>query len=309
VPDAPYALAVAAGLLAAVNPCGFALLPAYVSFLMMPSDGAGTVMAPAGPGPVVAPAAPGRLAAVGRALALTGAVTVGFVGTFGAFSLLAGPAADAVAQHLPWITVVIGLTLTGLGGWLVAGRELPAFGLRPARGPALRRSFWPMVGFGVSYAIASLGCTVGPFLAVVATTFRTDSAAAGFGLFIAYALGMSLTVGTVALAVALARVSVVRQLRRIGPLVTRLGGLLLVASGLYVAWYGWYELRVFRDADTTDPVVDAAAEIQSAVSGWLDALGWRGAVVAFALLLAATVTVSVLIGLRRAQAPDRSARG
>ncbi|MEV1144506.1 hypothetical protein AB0I76_12585, partial [Micromonospora sp. NPDC049799] len=33
--DAPYGLALGAGLLAAVNPCGFALLPAYLSMLVL----------------------------------------------------------------------------------------------------------------------------------------------------------------------------------------------------------------------------------------------------------------------------------
>jgi cytochrome c biogenesis protein CcdA len=32
--EAPLGLAVAAGMLAAVNPCGFALLPAYLSLLI-----------------------------------------------------------------------------------------------------------------------------------------------------------------------------------------------------------------------------------------------------------------------------------
>jgi cytochrome c biogenesis protein CcdA len=282
--DTPYALAVAAGLLAAVNPCGFALLPAYASLLVSApgsaSDG-------------------GRFAAVGRALALTGAVTVGFVAVFGGFGLLAAPAASAVARHLPWVTVVIGLTLVVAGVWLLAGRDLPVLGPKPTRGPALRRSFWPMVAFGASYAVASLGCTIGPFLAVVASTFRTESAVAGVGLFIAYAVGMALTVGLVALAVALARESVVARLRRFGSVVARAGGAVLVVSGLYVGWYGVYELRVFRGADPADPVVSAAAEIQGVVSDWLDALGWRWAVVVFAVVLAAAVAVPLVRARRR----------
>ena len=32
--DAPLALAFAAGLVATVNPCGFAMLPAYLSYFM-----------------------------------------------------------------------------------------------------------------------------------------------------------------------------------------------------------------------------------------------------------------------------------
>jgi len=285
--DAPYALALTAGLLAAVNPCGFALLPAYLSLLVV--------------GDRVDPSGARRLAAVGRALALTAAMTVGFVAVFGVFGFLAATAADAVARSLPWLSVMIGLVLAGLGVWLLAGRELPSPTLKVGRGPAVTGRFWSMVAFGASYAVASLGCTVGPFLAVVVSAFGTESVAAGVGLFVAYAAGMGLVVGSVALAVALAKVSLIRGLRRAAPIITRVGGALLVAAGLYVAWYGWYELRVFSDATTTDPIIDGAGRIQSVLSSWLGSLGPSALVIAFAMLLAVTVTVAVLFGLRQAQ--------
>ena len=88
--DVPYALALSAGMLAAVNPCGFALLPAYLSFLSSTTR-----------------AAAGRRQ-IGRASPLTAAMTLGFVAVFGVFGLLAAPAADAVARHLPWVSIASG---------------------------------------------------------------------------------------------------------------------------------------------------------------------------------------------------------
>lgn len=279
--DVPVGLALGAGLLAAVNPCGFALLPAYLSMLVLGDD------ATAG----------GGLAPVRRALALTGAMTVGFVAVFGAFGLLAAPAADAVARRLPWVSVLIGITLVGLGGWLLAGRQLPMLMPRIATGPAVTLRFVPMVLFGAAYAIASLGCTIGPFLAVVVAGFQAGSVVQGVGLFLAYALGMALAVGAAALAVALARESLVRAMRRTAPVISRISGGLLVLTGAYVAWYGWYEIRVFRGERTDDPVIDGAARVQRAVSGWLDALG--PAVVAGVVAVLLTATAGVTLARRR----------
>jgi cytochrome c-type biogenesis protein len=281
--DAPFGLALAAGMLATVNPCGFALLPAYLSVLVLGEpDAERTVRGIA------------RLAPIARALALTGAMTVGFVAVFGAFGLLAAPAADVLARHLPWVSVLIGLALVGLGGWLLAGRELPTFTPKLATAPAVRLQFGPMVLFGAAYAIASLGCTVGPFLAVVVAGFRAGSVASGIGLFLAYALGMALIVGAAALAVAVARESLVRRARRAAPAVSRIGGALLVLTGAYVAWYGWYELRVFAGDTGGDPVIDAAAVINSAVSGWLSELGVGVVAVAVGVLLIAAVVLAVV---------------
>jgi cytochrome c biogenesis protein CcdA len=285
VPEAPYALALAAGLVAAVNPCGFALLPAYLS-LLVAGDQHGT---------------PGRAAAVGRALLLTAAMTLGFVTVFGGFGLLAAPAADAVARRLPWLSIVFGAVLVGLGVWLLAGRGLPSLVPGFARGPAVTRRFGSMVVFGAAYAVASLGCTVGPFLGlVVAAGFRGGSPVAGVGLFLTYAAGMGLVVGTAALAVALARLSLVDRLRRATPVLVRAGGALVLLAGGYVAWYGWYELRVFAGEVGADPVVDAAATVQSAVAGWLRSLGATVVAVAFAALLLTIGVVTAWVRRRSA---------
>src|SRR5688500_5984440 len=103
--EVPYALALAAGMLAGVNPCGFALLPVYLSFLVLDEQDGG---------------AGGRGRAIGRAMVLTGAMTLGFVLVFGLFALLAAPVANVVAQRLPWVSVVLGLALLAAGAWLVA---------------------------------------------------------------------------------------------------------------------------------------------------------------------------------------------
>ncbi|MCP3785125.1 cytochrome c biogenesis protein CcdA [Micromonospora sp. A3M-1-15] len=293
MPDTPYGLALGAGLLAAVNPCGFALLPAYLSMLMLSDE----------------PAADrGPFAPIGRALALTGAMTVGFVAVFGTFGLLAAPAADAVARRLPWVSVLIGLALVAAGGWLLTGRQLPTFTPKPATGPAVRRRFTSMVVFGAAYAVASLGCTIGPFLAVVVAGFRAGSAFSGVGLFVAYALGMGLAVGAAALAVALARESLVRRTRRAAPLLGRLAGLLLVLTGGYVAWYGRYEIRLFTGrSGADDPVIEAAGAVQSAASGWLAGLGpWTVAGTAFALLV--LTAGATLLRLRRSPGESSASR-
>ena len=89
---------------------------------------------------------------------------------------------------------MIGVALLGLGGWLLAGREITVLLPRPGRGAPTRR-LGSMVGYGVAYALASLSCTIAPFLAVTAATFRSDSVAQGVLAYLAYGLGMALVVG------------------------------------------------------------------------------------------------------------------
>jgi cytochrome c biogenesis protein CcdA len=265
-------LAVAAGLVAAVNPCGFALLPVYLTLLIIGDD------------------APSRTVAVRRALVATAAMTLGFVAVFGLVGLVISPVAGLLYRYLPWFTVGFGLLLMLLAGWLITGRPLPSFGLRPTRGRQVRRSAGSMVVFGAAYALASLSCTIAPFLAIVASTFRAGSVLAGVGLFVAYAAGMGLLVGFAALAVALARPAAVTRLRRFGPAMSRLAGVILLAGGGYVAYYGWYELR----GNVDDPIIAAAQGLQRALVDAVEAPGAVWIAVVFTVVLTAAVVAGAV---------------
>ncbi|WP_024440965.1 MULTISPECIES: cytochrome c biogenesis protein CcdA [unclassified Mycobacterium] len=266
------ALAFAAGLVAALNPCGFALLPAYLAL-------------------VVRGERTGGRQAVGRALAATAAMTLGFLAVFGVFGLLTVTAAARAQRYLPYATVVIGVVLVALGFWLLAGGRLAvgSFGGRWA--PTAR--IGSMLGYGVGYACASLGCTIGPFLAVTGAALRGGRDAVT--VYLAYAAGFGLLVGVLAIAVALARSALIAKIRRITRYASRISGALLVAVGLYVGYYGYYEVRLFQgDASVGDPVLAAAGRLQGTLAGWVHQHGaWPW------LAVLAIVLVGALLRARR----------
>lgn len=251
MPEGPFAFALAAGMAATVNPCGFALLPAYLAAFL----GEGATGEEAGARPVHA---------VTRAFAVSAAVTAGFVVVFGAFGLVVTPLALSVERYLPWVTIVIGIGLVVLGVSLARGRELIAH--LPKLNKGGRDGSMPsMFLYGVSYAVASLSCTIGPFLAVTSTTFRSSNLISGVGVFVAYAIGMGIVVAALTVAVALAKAGLIARLRSAMPYVSRASGYLLVVAGAYVAWYGWYEVRVLGGGDGSDPIIDRGLAIQQSM--------------------------------------------
>ena len=235
-------------------------------------------------------------------------MATGFVLVFGAFGLVIAPLTTSIEQYLPAVTVVIGVVLVALGGYLLSGRELTVLLPRPGRGAPTRR-IGSMVGYGIAYALASLSCTIGPFLAVTSATFRSGSAVGGLLAYVAYGLGMALVVGLLAVATALASSSVVTGTRRLLPYVNRISGGLLVLSGLYVTYYGVYKLRLFAgNGDASDPVIDAAGRLQGVLAAWVDTVGALPLLVTLVLLIGAVVVLarirSVRTGRRRSAKRD-----
>ena len=265
-------LAFAAGLVAALNPCGFAMLPAYLLLVVRGER----------------PGASSGVAAAGRALAATVGMALGFLTVFGLFGALTVSAATTVQRLLPYATVLVGAALTVLGMWLLSGRALPALTLR-APGPrwAPTARLGSMYGYGVSYAIASLSCTIGPFLAVTAAGLRGGSAVTGAAIYLAYTAGLTLVVGVLAVAAATASTAMADRLRRILPFVNRIGGALLALVGLYVAYYGSYEVRLFgANGNPQDAVITAAGRLQGAVAGWVHQHGiWPWVLASLALVV------------------------
>ncbi|BBZ33550.1 cytochrome c biogenesis CcdA family protein [Mycolicibacterium confluentis] len=266
-------LAFAAGLVAALNPCGFALLPVYLTYVVSGADA-------------------GRPAAVVRALTATLVMTLGFVVVFAAFGSLTVALASTLQRYLPAVTVVIGVLLVLVGAWLLSGRRaalvLPS-ALQPGASSAPTTRLASMFGYGLAYAIASLSCTVGPFLAVTAAGTRSGSFASAAAVYLAYAGGFALVVGTLAVAAAFTSSALADRLRGALPVIGRLSGALVLVVGLYVAYYGIYELRIFHsDAGVDDGVIRTAGRIQATVAGWVHGHGgWPWLLALVVLLLAA----------------------
>lgn len=278
--DAPLALAFTTGMIATVNPCGFAMLPAYLSFFVG----------------VEGREADDARASLWRAVVVGLAVTAGFALTFAAVGLLVSNVTRSVYDVAPWISLVIGGGLVILGVALVAGFELNVPLPRLDRG-GRTRGLGSMTVFGVSYAVASLGCELPLFLATISGVFGRGLAS-GAAYFVSFALGFGLVLVGLTVAIAMARQSLVQRMRRVLPYVTRIAGGLLVLTGAYVAWYGSVEIR---DAALRDIAVRR-------VTDWSYRAGDVISGTAIAILLAVLVggaIVYLLVG--RGSRQDRSA--
>jgi cytochrome c-type biogenesis protein len=228
--DAPFALAFAAGLVASVNPCGFAMLPAYLSFFI----GTGEQDEP-------------RATAVARALRVGLAVSAGFLVVFGIAGLALTAGARWVTTAVPFLALIVGVGLTTAGIYMLTGRSIPVRLPAPSRAGSGRGSGATAL-FGISYAIASLSCTLPVFLVVVGGAGTQPTLAAGVATFATYAAGMALPLLGVAVALALGQDALVGRVRSMARYTTRLAGGLLVLAGAYIAFY-WATVLVPQQGD------------------------------------------------------------
>ncbi len=283
--DAPLALAFTAGLVATVNPCGFAMLPAYLSWYL------GTDTTPTDrPAPLA-----DRL---GRALAVGGTVSLGFLAVFGIAGTLITAGVRSFIDYVPWAAMVIGAALALLGIAMLAGREL-SVALPAPHASATSRRRRSMLAFGASYAVASLSCTLPVFLAVVVSTFTRTDLASGVATFVAYALGMSAVVVTVTIALAAAQHSVVTRLRSLTRHVNRASGALLVLAGSYIVYYWAFNLST-DPGDTTGAGPARLVERLSArATATIQNLGWPTMLLVAGLVIACSAAAAVAARRRR----------
>ncbi len=186
-----------------------------------------------------------------------------------------------------------------LGLAMLRGFE-PVLALPKLERGGRRRSGPSMFVFGISYAVASISCSLPLFTSAVAGTFRRANLVSSLAVFVAYAVGMTLVLLALTVSLGMARQGLVRWLRRAMPHVTRASGLLLVVAGGYLVHYGWYERRV-QDGDLrgSRPV--------DVVTGWSEDIGrWVGEVGATRLgLLLALALLAVLTATFGLRARDR----
>jgi cytochrome c biogenesis protein CcdA len=222
----PFGYSFGAGMVSTVNPCGFALLPAYLSLYLS--------------NPEPSSSSHPLLSRGGKALLIGLAVTLGFVVLFAFVGLIVWAGGQLLLRYLPWLGLLIGIILGVLGVWLLAGKSvymafparLAIWGSEPAS-----RGINTYFFFGIGYGIASLSCTLPVFLVVVGSAIMAQGILSGLLQFISYALGMGVVLISLTLSFALFKGGLAIYLRQALPYIGRVSGALLLATGIYLVYY------------------------------------------------------------------------
>ena len=172
--------------------------------------------------------------------------------------------ATQITRAIPWAGIVLGVLMALVGLATVAGKHLSFSISHPF---TAKREWCPrtMLLFGVGYGIASLGCTLPLFLALIGASLATRGPAAGLVVFGSYAFGMASVLMALAVGAALLRNGLARALKRLLPYMNRIAGALLLLVGAYLTYY-WSKVQ-FAPVGTLseDPVVSIVQRFTSTV--------------------------------------------
>lgn len=260
----------ARGMLASVNPCGFVLLPTYLLYFLGLNSGA----------------AGSQRATVRRALAVSAAVSAGFITVFVIIGVISRLFTNWLNDHAKYAGLAIGLLMIVLGVAMLAGYRLPISTPKLQAG-GKDRTARSMYVYGVAYAVASIGCTFPLFSSTVLGTVSTDGFADGVAAIAFYGVGMALVVTALTVTLAVAQTGVLRVLRAGMRYVETISAVVVLLSGLYLTWYWFNDIR---NNVPTSRVTNVQARVENWVLEHQGLVGWT-----FGLIVAAAV-VFVLVG-------------
>ena len=236
-------LSFGSGLLAAVNPCGFVLLPTYLMYFLGVSGRPGT-----------------QRATVRRALLVSAALSAGFMTIFVIVGGISRLFTDWLNQNAKYLALLIGVALVILGIAMLFGYRLP-FSTPKLETGKRDQTIASMYVFGLAYAIASIGCTIGPFSATVLGTIDTDGFLQGVVAIALYGIAMSLLITTLTVTLALAQGGLLKSLRTGMKYVETASAVVMILSGLYLSWYWFNDIRDKYDDDLTGRVLNWQEQI------------------------------------------------
>lgn len=259
--DTAFTIAFVAGVFATFNPCGFAMLPAYLSLAILDSQEVRS-----------------RGTQIAKALKFSGLMGLGIVGVFAIFSLLIFPISTSIQKYLPYVTAFLGFLILVFGAALLF------------KGPVIMKKIWnpnvPPTGswityilYGVSFALASISCTIGPFLAVTSTTLGA-SLVDSLLTYLLYGLGFVATISILAIFTALSKDVLIKKIRGAGGVLEKFMGVLMALIGLYLIYFGINELAFQYGFGINQGIAEFAFSIQGAIistlSKILSAIGLLG---------------------------------
>jgi len=253
------------GVMAAVNPCGFVLLPTYLVYYL------GTELNREGEN---------KTTTLRRGLSVGIAVSSGFIGLFLVVGIISRAFTTVRRDNAKYAALVIGIGLVAMGIAILFGWKLPIS--QPDVSVQRKRTTWNMFLFGIVYAIASIGCTIGLLISVILGSINRHGFVSGVISIVLYGLGMGLLVTSLTVALAFARVGLVSTIKKSFRWFDKISAVFVVLTGLYVTWY-W--LGAITDRGT-DGVTSRVEHFQTKVVQFLQDAGVYPLLVVFCVIIA-----------------------
>jgi cytochrome c biogenesis protein CcdA len=253
------------GVMAAVNPCGFVLLPTYLVYYL---------------GTELNREDENKTTTLRRGLSVGIAVSSGFVGLFLVVGIISRAFTTVISENAKYAALVIGIGLVAMGIAMLFGWKLPI--AQPDVSIQRKRTTWNMFLFGIVYAIASIGCTIGLLISVILGSINRHGFVSGVISIVLYGLGMGLLVTSLTVALAFARVGLVSTIKKSFKWFDKITAVFVVLTGLYLSWY-W--LGAITDRGT-DGVTSRVERWQTKVVQFLQDAGVYPLLIVFCLVIA-----------------------
>ena len=239
-------IAFVAGVFATFNPCGFAMLPAYLSLAIL-EGGSGER----------------RSQLVARALKFSALMGVGILAVFSAFSLIVFPISTSIQRYLPYITTSLGVAVVLLGIFILWKGQV-AIGKLWSPQVSPTGNWITYILYGVTFALGSISCTIGPFLAITSRALN-ENYLHSLSIYFFYGLGFVTTILILALLTAFSQQFLIRKLRNSGGALEKIMAAIIVLVGLYLIYFGATELALQSGRNFGQGLLEAAYGVQGSI--------------------------------------------
>jgi cytochrome c biogenesis protein CcdA len=223
----PVGYAFGAGMVSAVNPCGFFLLPVYMTLYLGAEEGGYLEHT--------------LFSRIMKATWVAIVVTAGFGLLFGLVGGVVSAGGYYLMGIMPWFAVAVGVIFLVMGIWMIMGNTIAlpiVLRLVDTIGDLRKMNNWGFFLFGVAFGATSLGCTLPIFLAVVGSAVTAGNFYAGFTQFISYILGMGMIMHSLTLGIAMVKKRlVIGTMRRVVPYIHKISAFFLLTAGGYIIYY------------------------------------------------------------------------
>ncbi len=261
------------GVLAAVNPCGFVLLPTYLIFFLGTRDETELTTSER----------------MRRALVVSSGISIGFLAIFFVIGVISRLFTQWIELNAKYASLAIGIVLV-IGGARMLTGWTPKFAL-PQIGGVQTKTFRATVIYGVAYAVASIGCTIGFLTTAVFGSIALHGFISGVFSILLYGLGMAMLVTALTVSLAFAKTGIVTMIKNRLHIVQRLGAIFVTITGIYLVLY-WYA-AISEERSTS--FVTRIERWQTSVASFLQQQGaYR-----LAIVLTLIVTVAIVVSRRK----------